>query len=473
MSLNFVRRAFLCLVGCLLSTAAVGLDALGPLAAIAKRHHIPASDVSALVHAVDASEPLLAINTTLPRNPASTIKLVTTFVALDRLGPNYTWPTEIYALGAITDGVLKGDLLLKGYGDPYLIEENLWKMAGALRRTGLRHITGNLVIDDSHFAPPARDPGAFDGQALRLYNVQPSALMVNFKAVSLIFTPRTDGQGVRIEVEPALAGLRVVNQLKLERGRCRGVLATVKLAVENPAEVNGVVVSGRYQTGCGEQRLLRSFMTPTAYAHSLFHQVWQQWGGRLDGGGQRGQRPAAARLLLKWQSPPLAEVIRPLNKWSNNVMADALFYTLGGTLFDPPITPQHGESVIKAYLASHEISTANLVMENGSGLSRISRISAQTMNDMLRYAYRSRFMPEYLASLSVVGIDGTLRRYFKRTDERGWMHLKTGHLNQVAAVAGYVRTQSGKTLAVTLLLNGRTEGASALIETFLAWAYRQ
>ncbi len=446
---------------------------LGPLAGIAQRYKMPAQSISALVQDVTGTRPLLAVNPQVPRNPASTLKLLTTFIALDTLGPIYSWRTEVYALGPITNGVLKGDLLLKGFGDPYLLEDHFWQMLGELRRTGLQRITGDLVIDDSHFAPAAQDPAAFDGQAFRLYNVLPNALQVNFKAVTFIFAPRPDGKGVLVRTNPELPNLKITNQLELEHGHCRGVLATVKMAVPDPVAADTVVLSGRYQTGCGEQTLPRTLMTPASYTYGLFHRLWGQWGGVLEGGVRRGVRPAHVRPLLVWHSPPLAELIRPLNKWSNNVMADALFYTLGGTLFEPPLRPAHAATVIKSYLTQHRIPTAGFVMENGSGLSRVTRITAQTLHDLLHQAYHSRYMPEYLASLSIVGLDGTLRRRFKQSPESGWMHLKTGHLNNVAAVAGFVRAQSGKTYAVVLFVNGATGGSNALFDTFLRWVYQQ
>jgi len=458
---------------CSLSLGCLAGEALGPLAVVAGRFKIPADSISALVSDVHQTPPLLAINPLVPRNPASTIKLVTTFVALDTLGPIYTWPTEVYALGPIRNGVLEGDLLLKGYGDPYLVEENLWKMLGELRRTGVREITGDLLLDDSHFAPPNRDPGAFDGQAFRLYNVLPNALMVNFKAVTFVFAPRAGGGGVHVRTLPELPNLRIINRIQLDRGRCRGVLNTVKLDVPDPAVADTVILTGRYQTGCGHQTLLRSLLTPRDYAYGMFTRLWTQWGGTLRGGVRPGLKPAHASRLMVWRSPPLAELIRPLNKWSNNMMADALFYTLGGTLFDPPLKPDYGVVATKSYLSGRRIPIEGLVLENGSGLSRVTRISAQTLHEMLRYAHGSRYMPEFMASLSIVGIDGTLRRRLKQRPETGWMHLKTGHLNNVAAVAGYVRSQSGRTFAVVLFVNGSTAGADALIDTLLRWTYLQ
>ena len=471
--LPIALRALVVISACLLlARAGAAADPLGPLAGIAKRYKLPARSISAWVQEVASAQPLLAINPRVPRNPASTLKLLTTFVALDILGPIYAWPTEVYALGPLKDGVLEGDLLLKGFGDPYLLEENLWKLLGELRRTGLQHIRGDLVIDDSHFAPPLRDPGAFDGQAFRLYNVLPNAMMVNFKAVTLVFAPRADGRGVSVRTRPELPNLKIINQLQLERGGCRGVLASVKITVPEPAVADAVVLSGRYQTGCGEQTLPRTFMTSADYAYGLFRNLWAQWGGTLDGGVRRGLQPMQARPLMVWHSPPLAELIRPLNKWSNNVMADALFYTLGGTLFEPPLMPVHGATVIESYLKQRHIPTDGFVMENGSGLSRVTRLTALTLHEVLRYAYRSKYMPEYLASLSILGVDGTLRRRLQRSPETGWMHLKSGHLNNVAAVAGYVRAQSGKTYVVVLFVNGSTGGAHALFDTFLQWVYR-
>lgn len=451
------------------TTAAVAT--LGPLTGIAQRYGIPPENVSAIVADVNGGPPLLAIQPLAPRNPASTLKLLTTWVALDTLGPVHTWRTEIYALGPIRGDTLEGDLLIKGYGDPYLVEENVWKMLGELRRTGVRRITGDLVIDDTYFAPPARDPGDFDGQAYRLYNVLPNALMVNFKAVTFVFTPRAD----RVEVTtlPELPNLRIVNDLRLDAGACRGLLQSVQVTVPDPVRADRVLLNGRYAAGCGRQTLPRSLLTPDAYAYGLIRRLWSQWGGSLDGGVRRAARPAHARKLVTWHSPPLAELIRPLNKWSNNVMADAVFLTLGAEMFEPPLMPGHAAAAIKAYLRTHGIPVEGLVLENGSGLSRITRVSAQTLHELLRHAYHGRFMPEFMASMSIVGIDGTLRRRLKRGAERGWMHLKTGHLNHVAAVAGYVRGQSGRTFAVVLFVNGPTNGADALIDTFLQWTYRQ
>lgn len=442
---------------------------------ILRQHHLPDSAISVMVQAVDARTPLLALNLDVPRNPASTIKLVTTFVALETLGPQYRWRTDAHLLGPLKDGVLEGDLLLKGHGDPYLIAEELWKFTGELRARGLRHITGGLVIDDSMFAPPPHDAGEFDQQPERLYNVQPNAMMVNFKAFTFTFTPRGDGS-IAITADPPLPNLVIINELKLVDGPCGEVRSLINLRTPEDQPDDRVIFSGHYPRACGTQSLPRTAMAPATYAYGLFSMLWRQWGGEIEGGVSRGVMPPGSTPFHSWYSPPLAELIRPLNKWSNNVMADALMYALADREAAPPLRAEAGMPVIAAHLKALGVPIEGLVMENGSGLSRHTRICARTMGEMLQRAWRSPYMPEYLASLSLAGQDGTMRKRFRKGPENGRMHLKTGHLGDVTAVAGYVLAESGRTYAVTLLVNHPTANlavGSELINGLLGWVFRQ
>lgn len=424
-----------------------------PLDRIIHSQKMPESAVSLYVEDLDDDQQVAALNAQVPRNPASVFKLVTTFVALDLLGPTYTWPTKFHALGPIENGTLQGDLLIKGYGDPYLVEEDFWKALGELSRRGIHHITGDLIVDDSHFAVSASDPGAFDGQPYRLYNVLPNALMVNFKALNFVFTPVSTGHGVAIETVPSLDNLTIDNQLRLSDGPCRGVLSTFSMTVTDPVAADRVVFNGDYQRSCGTQSLPRTMLQPWSYTYGLFRTFWRQWGGSIDGTIRRGIAPPAKTPFLVWHSRPLAELIRPLNKWSNNIMANSLLYTLGDTMFSPPLTEAQGAAVIHQYFSAHKLDATGMVIENGSGLSRKTRISAQSLIELLHHAYHGPYMAEFIASMSIVGMDGTMHRRFKKRPEAGHMHVKTGHLNDVAALAGYVSARSGKTYAIVLIIN--------------------
>lgn len=276
-----------------------------PLDRVLREQRLPESAVSVLVQAVDARAPLLSLNAAEPRNPASTIKLVTTFVALEQLGPQHRWRTEAHLLGPLKDGVLEGDLLLKGRGDPYLIAEELWKFAGALRAKGLRKITGGLVIDDSGFAPAPRAAGDFDQQPLRLYNVQPNAMMVNFKAFTFSFMPSPDGTGVSVSADPPLPNLVIDNRLRLVEGRCRGVLAHLEMSVPEDPDAPQVVFTGEYPRSCGETSLPRTALSSQDYAYGLFRMLWSSGAGKSPAGSaaaccRRATSPLTSGIRRRW-----------------------------------------------------------------------------------------------------------------------------------------------------------------------------
>jgi serine-type D-Ala-D-Ala carboxypeptidase/endopeptidase (penicillin-binding protein 4) len=468
--------AAICLV-CLVLTAAAARAELPPeIQYIIKAHRIPEETVSIVVKAVDEDAPRLVLNADTPRNPASAVKLVTTWTALDMLGPNHTWRTRVYALGPIEDGVLKGDLLIKGYGDPHLVIEEFWKLVGDIRRQGIRDIEGDLLIDDSRFEIDGDDPGAFDGEAYRLYNVLPSALLVNFKSFDFVFRPDAATNKLAIEAIPDLPNLKITNHVKLVSGPCRGNAIHLLMDVADPTAADHVIFSGRLPFACRNYKLSRSVMTPERYAYGTFLMLWQQWGGTHQGGFGKGVAPAGARPLFTWRSRPLGEIIRPLNKWSNNVMTRLLLYTIGETGSNPPIKRSDGVTALTAHLAKRGLDTTDLVIDNGSGLSRDTRVSAGFMVRLLDLAWHSPTMPEYIASLSIPGKDGTMRRRFRGRAESGRMHLKTGRLDDVVAIAGYVHAKSGKTFIVCMLANHRNVHrgpGGELQEAVLSWAFRQ
>ncbi len=439
-------------------------------------YEIPNSSLSMVVQDVSSATPLLNVNPKIPRNPASSIKLLTTFVALDVLGPTYTWPTELYALGPIKDGVLDGDLVMKGYGDPYLVVEEFWKMLGILRSRGIETINGDLVIDDSHFAIPDLDPAAFDRQPYRLYNVIPNAALVNFNAVEFQFAPAGDGRTVRIRTHPALPNLNITNHLSIKKGPCRGYHFGIKMDIPDPAPADRVVFSGSFPSACRSYSMHRSVLQPASYAFGTFQQLWGHWGGTISGGFREGLAPPKKRPLVVWRSPPLAEILRAVNKWSNNVMTRLLLYSLAVSKFDPPVTKEQGIEVLREYLKQSGLDDADLAIDNGAGLSRDTRITTELMNGLLRHAYRDPYMPEFIASMSINGLDGTTRRRFRGQPEAGRMHLKTGRLDDVVAIAGYVVAASGTTYTVVLLLNHNNVHRGPGIEiqnALLKWVHRQ
>jgi len=433
--------------------AAVAQELPEPLQRILNGHSIPAENLSLLVQGVAADVPVVSHYSQVPRNPASAIKLLTTWVALDELGPTYTWPTEVYFLGGWDGHRLDGDLGIKGYGDPYLVTEELWKLLNTLRRIGLEEIRGDLVIDASYFDGNSGDPGAFDRQPYRTYNVLPDALLVNFKAVRFQFLEDSEAQEVRISADPWPSNLNIRNELELVGGPCRGFQAGISFDLRDVATGATAFFSGQFPAACGPYSLSRSVLRHDTYVYGVFETLWRQLGGQIRGGSRREVINDGAEPALTWRSRPLAEVIRSINKFSNNVMTRQLLYTMAAEAYGAPGTEAGGIEFIKTYLRQQGLDPMTLVLDNGAGLSRRTRISATLLADVLLLAARSSFNPEYLASLSLGGLDGTTRTRFRRGAAAGNMHVKTGRLDHVSALAGYVHAASGETYVVVVMLN--------------------
>jgi D-alanyl-D-alanine carboxypeptidase/D-alanyl-D-alanine-endopeptidase (penicillin-binding protein 4) len=442
---------------------------------VVQGHALPAASYSLIVQDVDTGESLLAVNENLPLNPASTIKTLTTLAALEELGPAYTWTTTVYALGPVEQGALRGDLVIKGGGDPYLLEEQFRNLLKAIRARGIERIEGDLIVDAGYFDDSVRLEAAIDNDAGRAYNVLPSALSLNFQAITYYFSPRADGSGVEVRADPALPNLHINNRLRLKQGACTGYQRGVSFSYDK-ATPDGVSFDGQFPSGCELFSLVRATSDPMTYAYGLFTKLWRELGGEFDGALRLESVPADAKPLLRWDSPPLAEVIRYLNKYSNNLMARHLLLTLAAENGTVPATVPAGAQALSAYLSGLGIDVAALDVQNGSGLSRATRLTTAQLAAALRHGYQSRYMAEYLSSLPLAGEDGTLRGRLREDANRGYMHVKTGTLDDVSAVAGYVTGQSGRHYVVAGILNhaeaDRGPGIE-LTDALLVWARQQ
>ena len=463
-----------------------GLSALLPLApAAAQSTRLPAPVVQALVqtgipetsaaiyvHEIGAEQPIIAHGADRPLNPASTMKLVTTYAALDLLGPAYVWNTEVYITGTLQQGVLNGDLILKGHGDPKLTLEDFWLLLRNLRDRGIREIRGDLLLDHSYFDAAGYDPARFDDQPTRPYNTGPDALLVNFKAVALLFVPNRDARTVKILAVPALPQVQVVNNLTLTNGACGDWVARLKLEAQGNGDAARLAFNGTYSWDCGEKTRSFSVLGHRQYLGGLFVQLWKELGGTFTGSVRYGEVPPDARLLTGTKSETLAEIVRSINKFSNNVMARQLFLTLGAAGAEPPATFDKANQSLRLWLSGKGLSFPELVIENGSGLSRIERISARNLGQLLLSAFRSPMMPELMASLPLAAVDGTMKKRLNGAGVSGQAHIKTGSLEGVRAIAGYVLNSQGRRLVVVFIVNHPNAGnAQAAQDALLKWVY--
>ncbi|HSH73915.1 MAG TPA: D-alanyl-D-alanine carboxypeptidase/D-alanyl-D-alanine-endopeptidase [Methylophilaceae bacterium] len=444
---------------------------------------VSVDSVSVMVQRVDSTKPLISYQADKPLNPASSMKILTTYAGLELLGPAYRWRTEVYTDGTLSNGTLNGNLIIKGHGDPSLMAEDVWRMLNSLRQAGVRDIRGDLVLDNTYFSPIKNDAGSFDNEPYRAYNATPNALAINLKSTS--FRLFTQNQQVNIQMTPDLPEIQVINQLKATPSDCGDWKNKLRYEVKPLYEVkpkqatsqtNGanVTFTGEFATTCGERFLDLSVLDNSDYAFDIFRKIWLQLGGTIQGNVRQQATPVNATPLLQQDSLPLADIVRRINKYSNNFMARQLLLTIGAERGAVPATEADGDNVIHLWLASKNMTFPELVLENGSGLSRSERISAQHLSDLLVNAYASPVMPEFMSSLPILAVDGTTMSRLKLSAMQGRAHIKTGSLEGARSIAGYVLDQKGRRWSVVFMANGPSAVATrSAQDALLEWVYAQ
>jgi D-alanyl-D-alanine carboxypeptidase/D-alanyl-D-alanine-endopeptidase (penicillin-binding protein 4) len=427
-----------------------------PFAQALQQAGIPQSAVALVVRPVESeatgitgSAPLtIALNEHQPFQPASVMKLLSSAAALDILGPDFRWLTRVHTNGTLQGEVLQGDLVIEGGGDPRLAHEDLGRLLRSLRQLGLREIRGDLVLDRSLFKAMPRDAAAFDGQPSRAYNALPDALLLDAHAINVRFIPEPGS--VRVLVEPPLDGFTIMPP-PLADDTC----LRLREQLQPELSAQGLRFNGTYPRDCGERELAFHLHTldPVQYFGAAFRTLWRELGGSWSGQVRDGRVPTGSRELLAWPSRPLAQVLVDINKQSNNVMARNLMLSLVAQRGGEPASADAASARVLAWMVDHRIVSQGTVIENGSGLSRAERLSAQTLASVLQHAWAQPTIPELLASLPVAGIDGTMVKRNGTSPVRGRAHIKTGSLAGVASIAGYVQAKSGRRVIVVCMIN--------------------
>lgn len=430
------------------STKAAGLP--DPVDKLLRSNGLSPDNLSVVMRRVGAQKSEIRHNATVARNPASAMKLVTTAAALQLLGPQHRWHTQALVHGQVQGNTLDGDLILKGGGDPWLVIERFWLLARQLRDRGIAHIRGDLVIDDTLFDRWVIDTKSIDGKSTRTYNTSPSALLVNFGATAITISSRQNT--VNISAKPPATTLKIHNTVDLSNADCAQKGRRIQLDLKQGALSTTLSVGGRYPAGCGASTYRRTLLSHGPYVYGVFKALWQQLGGTLSGGWRYAKTPDSAMPMAKLESVSLAEIIRYINKFSNNVMARNLLLTLG--THHPPATPDKAATKIKKWLDQSGVMMPKLNIDNGAGLSRDARISAQGLAALLESAATWAWWPEFLGSLPIAEVDGSLKKRFHNIAQPGRLRLKTGLLKDTRALAGYVIDRNGDLWVVVILHNG-------------------
>jgi D-alanyl-D-alanine carboxypeptidase/D-alanyl-D-alanine-endopeptidase (penicillin-binding protein 4) len=385
--------------------------------------------------------------------PASTTKLITSAAALLRLSPHYRFRTMLLSNAPLQNGVLEGDLYLKGYGDPALVIEKAWLLARGLRQHGVHRIQGDLIGDDSFFDMESRGRGWADDRSQRAFNAKIGALSVNFNSATIVATPGLQpGDPVQVVVEPVSDYLTIQNTTRTSRpGQGQGL--SVTRLPQGAGDM--LVIEGSLAVGSPVHTVHRNLSNPTLHATMVIREQLQREAVHIAGRPRTGLAPSAARALYVHHSRALYRIIDDLNKFSNNFIAEQVLKTLGAEVYGPPGSWGKGLTVVADVLESFGIASGTYTLVDGSGLSRLNRLSAaQLVTVLTRMAQDFRIQPEYMASLRTPDADGRNSRRFHGADFAQRARVKTGSLDDVSALAGYISGKHGELIAFAVLLNG-------------------
>lgn len=439
-----------------------------------KKAELAPALMGAIVLPAAGGAPVFSQNADSALNPGSAMKLLTTLIALEELGPVFRWKTQILSKGAIRKEVLRGQLYLRGGGDPNLTWEKFGLMLRALRNQGVRKIAGDIILDRNYFQPARADQNGaqFDATPDAYYNVVPDALMVHSNITA--FQLESSAKEIKVQMLPPMSGLRLHNKLSLDNRDCASWEAQWRTPQFKQTARHGldVTLSGSFPRLCKTASYL-NLMDRNVYIEHLLRALWNEMGGSWNGSIRDGDTPPEATVLVERQSETLADTIKLINKQSDNGMSRLLYLTLGAEALDAKNyakSSQAAQARVLAWLAKHQIGSAGLVVENGSGLSRAERISAAQLASLLQIAARSDWFAEFASSLPIVAIDGSMRKRLKGSKAQGRARIKTGTLKDVAAVAGYVRDIHDANWIVVGVING--EGAAkgkAALDELITW----
>lgn len=458
-----------------------------PVTTVLRSTTIPESAVSVLV--LRGDQTVLSHLADRPLQPASTMKLVTTLVGLEQLGPVFRGRTELRTTGELKGDTLQGDLYLRGGADMDLSTETLATMLRSLRNQGIRRIDGQLVIDRSLFNPARPELGLapFDESPEAYYNVVPDALLVNKNMLQLDLRSTDGGKRVQVAMQPALEGVTAASDMKLVDADCARWEDGWKAPEAVPQADGGikVMLHGTFPKNCATSYAI-NVIDHQEYVNRLLRLNWKQLGGTIAAGTIEGTTPPEARLLAEHVSRALPELVRDINKPSDNTLARTLFLSLGALEPDPLLgsRPQAGvaattlsrsEGAVRSWLRGHGIDDTGLVLENGSGLSRIERITPVQMAGVLQAGLRSNWAPEFQSSMPIVAVDGTMRRRLAGSPAAGRARMKTGTLNNVVALAGYVPDGAGRQCVLVAMVNSDLAGngrGRAVLDALVDWVAR-
>jgi len=411
--------------------------------------------VGIVVGSVSTGEILFEKNADRLLVPASVSKVFTSYSVLKKLKPSFTFKTEVFRTGIITDGRLSGDVFIRGGGDPSLVSERMWMLVNEFVRSGIKQVLGKIVIDSSYFDEeknPDSRPKYLKDQA---YNAPVGAFSFNFNTTTIYVAPGdAPGKPPKVYTDPDNSYIDVVNQATTGAAESSNTVQVTRTEYVKGDIGDTVLLRGSIPQGSKEMRFFRNIVNPALYAGHMLKTFMEQRGVKVEGAVVEGKIPENAKSILEFESQPLWQIVWGLNKFSNNFVADQLMKKLGAEMWGPPGTLKKGIAAVQDLLEDLGIQKSDYSIVDGSGLTRETQVTPQQIYRVLTAVHRDfNIYPEFISSLGVAGEDGTLRNRLPTSLGQGTIRGKTGSLDGVASLAGYVPSRDGELLAFAIILN--------------------
>lgn len=429
---------------------------------------IKSSDISIYIKEVGPKgKVLVSHNARTSRTPASVIKVLSTYAAILKLGFDYRFPTKFYTQGRISNGVLQGDIIVKGFGDPTLDSKDLSKIVAKVREKGIKKITGNIIIDRSFFRVGTKDSSGFDEHLYSAYNAMPDAMMFNERVSTICVKPKQNS----VNKKDADGSYKIINKLKVVSKPCKGRYSWPGVRIDKRKVAPKVFLQGKISKHCGQQNICKVLTKPYLSFYYAFKDKLKKAGVQVEGNMRLRKVPTNARPLFTHYSESLEKIVSKTAKKSNNLYARHLLLFLGAKQYGAPATLNKGRKAVKEILRSKgALSSGTLDIDNGSGLSRTAKLSAKMLVDMYDNAY-TRYAERWMNTLAIAGVDGTIKKRFRSTKVKNRAWMKTGTLKRTKNIGGYVKSKKGQLYEAVILVKSNRGNwrASHLQNEIIKW----
>lgn len=456
MKLLILITALMCFSG-----ARAGIEPKGvevELEGLAKKHGVQLKDLTmfATTGEGDDLKTLIDLNAKQSRIPASITKIATASAVLANFPPGYKFKTQLLSFAEIKNGTLKGNLYLKGGGDPSFVSENMWYLVNAFRRNKIKKIEGDLVVDDSLFDKMRYDLSRQKERVDRAYDAPVGAMSFNWNSVNIFVRPDSSGSEGHVFIDPENDYVRLVSKVKTVSGNENKLIADRK--EDSKFEGDVIHVGGSIGRGNREITIFKNVTQPDLWAGYNLRSFLAQRGIEVTGSIKNGVTPEKALVLAESESKSIEQILADMNKFSNNYVSEMLTKNLGTLRRSTGATLADGVVLINEHLKNLGLSEDQYHIESPSGLTHENRISSYAMWKILQHLRNDfRVQPEFLTTLPIAGVDGTLKKRMTNSAAERWVRAKTGYVNNVVSLAGYAGLQDGHVVTFSFIYNGSTD----------------